>query len=280
MFTLHFLTDSTTKSYLKLAWSTDLHLDAADKSQHHNFFDGFKSDNFDAILISGDISNGANSLLHLKHLGNLIQKPIYFVLGNHDYYYGSIYKIRTLASEINRDYPLIHYLTSTKVLPLASRTALVGHDGWADGRAGDYFNSNVLLNDYFYIEELKNLNPAERLQVLHDLGDEAAKHLKEILPLAFTQYDKVILLTHVPPFEEVCFYEGKVCGPNWSPHFVGEVIGETLIDIMQLNPTKNVLVLCGHSHSPADVQILPNLRVIAGESELGIPQVQGVIYVD
>jgi 3',5'-cyclic-AMP phosphodiesterase len=38
---------------------------------------------------------------------------------------------------------------------LTPNTALVGHDGWGDGRLGDLNWSGVILNDFLLIEELR-----------------------------------------------------------------------------------------------------------------------------
>ena len=38
-------------------------------------------------------------------------------------------------------------------MTLTKDTCLIGHDGWADGRLGDFSGSKVLLNDYV---EIKN----------------------------------------------------------------------------------------------------------------------------
>jgi Icc-related predicted phosphoesterase len=264
---------------LRIAWTTDLHLDAADKIQHRQFFDHMIQHAPDALLIGGDISNGATSLLHLKHFAKLIQRPCYFVLGNHDYYYGSITKIRGQAHEVAKNFSNIHYLTDGGVFALTPTTALVGHDGWSDGRAGDFFNSDILLNDYYLIEELKNLRPRERLHKLNQLGSEAGDYIKKILRQAFLTYERAIILTHTPPIEKACFYDNQPCDANWAPHFVCKALGDAVQEIMKEFPNKELLILCGHSHSGSDIQLMPNLRILTGQSELGQPQVQGIILV-
>jgi predicted phosphohydrolase len=264
----------------RLVWSTDLHLDAADKSQYRMFFDLVAEHEPDFVLIGGDISNGAASFNHLTELARIIKKPFYYVLGNHDFYYGSILRIREQADRLAEQYPSVIYLTSSGVIALSKHTALIGHDGWADGRAGDFLHSDIMLNDYFLIEELKQLSQEKRLQKLNDLGLEAAKHFREQLMTAFRNYERVILLTHVPPFAEACLYEGRPSDINWLPHFVCQVAGEVIEDVMTRYPSKELLVLCGHSHWGADVNILPNLRVVTGHSELGIPNVQRLIFIN
>jgi 3',5'-cyclic-AMP phosphodiesterase len=262
----------------RLLWATDLHLDASSKTQYRLFFELFAAHDPDSILIGGDISNGIASFSHLQQLYKFIRKPIYFVLGNHDFYYGSITKTRALAHKLSDEQPEIHYLTDGGVVPLSAKTALIGHDGWSDARVGDFLNSPVMLNDYFLIEELKNIKPEERLYKLNQLGLEAADYAYNQLTIAFEKYERVILLTHVPPFEESCLYEGLPSNPEWSPHFVGQAMGEALEDLMSRYPLKQLLVLCGHSHWGQDIHILPNLRVITGHSEVGIPSIQGVIF--
>ena len=39
---------------------------------------------------------------------------------------------------------------------------MVGHDGWADGRYGDYDRSDVILNDYLKIREFRPMGFADR----------------------------------------------------------------------------------------------------------------------
>lgn len=265
--------------FRKLAWATDLHLDAADKKNHRLFFESMIQYQPNAILIGGDISNGSNSLIHLKHLAKLLKVPFYFVLGNHDFYYGSIQKIRQMAKQVSKEFQEARYLTDAGVMELTPSTALIGHDGWADGLEGDFLKSTIKLHDYFLIDELKDLSPQALWQRLNQLGAEAAEYLKATLIEALKKYERVILLTHTPPFREACLYQGKISDDNWAPHFVSKRMGEYIREVMLANPDKHLLVLCGHTHSGSDIHILPNLRVLTGQSDLGLPSVQGLVQI-
>ncbi len=265
---------------VKLIWTTDLHFDTAEVDRHIDFCNTVIRENPDAVLIGGDISNGVNSLLFLKSISNTVKKPFYFVLGNHDYYYGSIYTIRKMTKKLSEHETNICYLTEKGVIQLTPSTALIGHDGWADARAGHFLQSDVLLNDYFLIDELKNMHPTERERVLNKLGSEAADYLEKTLTTAFKSYQKVIVLTHVPPYRQACFYNGKECNDNWAPHFVCQAVGDALERVIKAHPEHQVLVLCGHSHEWADLEVFPRLRVIVAGSELGNPKIQGIIYVN
>lgn len=182
-----------------VVWVTDLHLDAAEKERHREFFEAINSLSPDIVLVGGDISNGVHSLQHLKHLARLIHKPLYFVLGNHDFYYGSISKTRSLARQASNAFDSVNYLTGMGVIELTPEVGLIGHDGWADGRAGDFMGSTVMLNDYQFIDELKLLTPGTRLKKLEELGTEAANYLRKVLIQAVPRYSHIVLLIHTPP---------------------------------------------------------------------------------
>ncbi|MCB1111827.1 MAG: metallophosphoesterase [Chlamydiales bacterium] len=263
----------------KYVWVSDLHLDAADEYKHHDFIRQVKQEDADALLIGGDISNGVNSLVHLRHLASLMKKPIYYVLGNHDYYYGSIEETRRKAYEILEELPQLLFLTAMNPVALTEDTALLGDDGWSDAQAGDFLHSDIELNDYYFIHELKNLQPKERKQKLMELGKKSADTIYKKLLLAFESFPQAVLLIHTPPFLEACLYKGKIADKNWAPHFVCQAVGDMLLKVMKRLPEKKLLVLCGHSHNMADVTILPNLRILAGHSDIGTPTVQGIIHV-
>lgn len=264
----------------KILWSTDLHFDAAEKKQYKLYCELVLAHEPDIIFIGGDVSNGVSTFAYLQHLSKVINKPIYFVLGNHDFYYGSIIEIRSLAKHLSGELKTLHYLTESGALELTQDTCLIGHDGWSDARAGDYQNSEIVLNDYLLINDLNRLNSEERQNKLMALGDEAANYLKSQLELAFKKYDRAIILTHVPPFIESCLYKGKPADDNWLPHFVSLATGKALEEVMKMNPEKKLLVLCGHSHSGQNIEILPNLQCVTGHSELGLPNIQGMVLVN
>lgn len=261
------------KSGRSIVWLTDLHLDATDPRAVKDFFELIKELNPTEVLIGGDVSNGALSLIHLLEMNATIKKPIFFVLGNHDYYFSSIEKIRNLAAESKGG----TYLSRHGAVMLDKTTALVGHDGWADGKEGDFLASTIVLNDYLFIEDLKGLGKEALLKKLGALGKEGAEAVKVQLMSLPKEVKQVIVLVHAPPFLEACRWEGVPSDSNWSPHFVSRQMGEVLKSFAGEHPNIDFLVLCGHSHTEADIQELKNLRVIAGAAVLGAPQIAGII---
>jgi hypothetical protein len=166
------------------------------------------------------------------------------------------------------------------VVPLTERTGLVGIDGWADGRLGDWESSGVLLNDYVFIEELAGLEKPHRLRVMQAIAAEEAAALEPRLREALTRFDTVVVGTHVPPFREACWYEGKISNDAWLPHFTCKAVGDVLLSCAREHPTRAVRVLCGHTHGAGSARLLPNLTVTTGGAEYGHPAVAGLLEVD
>ena len=159
---------------------------------------------------------------------------------------------------------MLKYLPDAGVVHLTASTALVGHDGWGDSRYGNYATSPVKLNDHVLIKELTGLTSSKLQQHLMRLGDEAASYLRKTLLLAFDRYRQVILLTHVPPFRESCWYQGQVSNNEWLPFFACQAVGEVLRETMQARPSSHLTVYCGHTHNSGTAHVLPNLTVFTG----------------
>ena len=256
---------------------TDLHLDFVTPGHVDRLCRAVRDTGADAVLLGGDVGEAPDVVGQLEGLDARLGLPLDFVLGNHDFYRGSIARVRAAVQALGARSPRLHWLPGCGVVGLTPETALVGHDGWADGRFGDYERSEVLLNDYRLIEELAGLDEKERLLRLNALGDEAAAHFRAVLPEALARSWRVIVLTHVPPFREACWHRGKISDDAWLPHFACRAVGEALSEAMAAHPECEMTVLCGHTHSPGEAQVLPNLRVLTGGAEYGRPEVQRLL---
>ena len=171
-------------------------------------------------------------------------------------------------------------------MELVPGTALVGHDGWGDARLGDFESSDVVLNDFFLIDELRQwrdcltLDKPRLREVLQALGDEAAAHLERVLAVAAARYPQVIVVTHVPPFRDAAWYQGRPSGDDYLPFFTCKAAGDALLDAARAHPDCKFVVLCGHTHGGGEVQVLENLRVLTGPADYGKPRIQQVIDVE
>jgi hypothetical protein len=231
----------------------------------------------DAVLITGDIAEGPTVEPLLSIVAVELKKPIYFVLGNHDFYRGSIRQVREAVTALSGRSPWLRWLPATGVVRLGRDVALVGVDGWADGRLGDFVRSPVMLNDYVLIADLAGLTKAALVSRLNDLGDAEAALLAPLLAEALSASRRVIVATHVPPFKEACWHEGKISNDDWLPHFTCRAVGQVLRQAALDHPDRKIRVLCGHTHGAGTAEILPNLKVVTGGAEYGEPRVQGTI---
>jgi len=270
---------------MRLAWATDIHLNFLDAQARCRFLESLGK-KADAVAISGDIGESPDIEGHLLEIEEVLQRPIYFVLGNHDFYRGSITRTRQAVTRLAIQSEHLVYLTANAVVELTPKTALIGHDGWADARLGDFENSQVILNDYVVIEELPKWRADERFdkealgEALNVLGDEAAGHFAKTIAEAAANYTNVIAVTHVPPFREATWHEGRTSDDNWLPHFSCKAAGDAMLSVMRSHPQCSLLVLCGHTHGGGETAPLDNLRVLTGEAVYGRPAVQKVIEVE
>jgi predicted phosphohydrolase len=249
-----------------------------------NFYQKIIAASGDKILISGDIAEAPSISAMLKEMAEAIQKPIYFVLGNHDYYRGQIDLVRHEMRELTKNEPLIHWLPASGLQDLGNQTILLGEDCWADGRYGDYTNSRVTLNDSRMIIDLFQSNILGKyslLEKMQQLADLDAQHLKVKLSDAIKNHHpkKIIILIHVPPFKEACMHEGKISNDDFLPFFSSKITGDVLMEIAQENKNIEFLALCGHTHSKAFWQPYENMIIKAGAAEYTKPEIQEVMTV-
>lgn len=270
---------------MRLAWLTDIHLNFVDAGTIQRFFESV-AEQADAVAISGDIAESHGVYYYLRRIEEIVKKRVYFVLGNHDFFRGSISQVRRLVAEVAEESEHLKYLTAMGVGELTPRTAIIGHDGWADGRLGDIDKSDVLLNDHLLIAELAvcwngvELDKQRLKPILAVLADKAARHFEKVLEAAASTYPNIIAVTHVPPFREAAWHRGKASDDNFLPYFASKAVGEVMKNVMQAHPQSNLVVLCGHTHGGGEIEVLDNLRVLTGKAEYGRTRINGILAVE
>lgn len=264
----------------RLGWATDVHLNFLPHEDLGSFCGHIQALGCSALALSGDIAEGPTLAYYLGVLERRLSIPVYFVLGNHDFYRSSIRRVRGVVANVTRESERLRWLPDAGVVELAPAVGLLGHDGWADGRLGDYAASPVMLNDYLLIDELAGMSPRARLDVLNSLGDEAAAFARQLLPSAAERFRKLYFVTHVPPFREACWHEGEPANDDWLPHFACGALGDALLEAAEANPACEITVLCGHTHSRGVARLRPNLAVRTGGATYGAPVIEEVIELD
>jgi Icc protein len=255
----------------RIAWLTDIHLNFVKPEMMAELFHHLRESSPEVVLIGGDIAEATDVAYYLAMIDNELRRPVYFVLGNHDFYFGAIQEVRDEVEALCAKRSNLIYLTTAGVQCLTEEVGLIGHDSWADARIGDYERSMVMMNDYKLIRELAGVNKEDRWPLLKSLGDEAAAYMRDALSDALERFDMVYVLTHVPPMREACWYDGRISDDEWAPHFTCRAVGDVLLEVVRDHPTRQVTVLCGHTHGSGECWPLKNLRILTGGAEYGFP---------
>ena len=262
---------------MKLLWATDLHLDRADDKNRKVFFNMLAKTNADAVVVTGDISDARLLPVHLRELGRALEpRPVYFVLGNHDFFGSGFDDVDRAVSAVCQEQANLRHLGHGEIIPLVNGSALVGHRGWADGRAGGGARSVIHSPDHDLIGDFRGLSKRAVFGKMEELGRASGQYIREVLPYALRCYEQVWMATHVPPFTWAANYNGKPCGGHHLPHYSNLSAGCAIKGISKHFPKSRLTVLCGHTHSPARVRISEQVQVLAGEARPGHPQVQRV----
>lgn len=256
----------------RLAWLTDVHLNFLDAESRARFAGKVAATDTEGVVITGDIAEADSFEVHLEELARAVARPMWFVLGNHDFYGGGIDDVRARA----RGFKPARWLPAAGVVRLSSQVALVGCDGWGDARLGNVATTPVELTDFHLIDDLARLRRPERIERLRRLGDEAAASLREQVASALAWARHVVVAIHVPPFRESCWHEGQISDDDWLPYFTCAAAGDVLRTAMAARPDARMTVYCGHTHGSGVAEVLPNLRIETGGAEYGAPVVRTV----
>lgn len=264
---------------MKLAWITDTHFDFLSDNAVRVFLRGFRTWNPDVLLLGGDTSISQKLDHHLRIVAEEYEGPIYYVLGNHDYYGGSIERVREACIRRYKHDSRVQWLPKAGVVELTPTRCLIGNGGWGDGGCGDFMRSPVVLNDYRRIKELTGKSKHALLKKLQSLGEASSRKTELLLKKALVRYKHVFLLTHVPPFLESAWHENNFSDVDWAPHFTCEAMGDMLRRVMRDKTGHMLTVLCGHTHSPGEMWIKNNIQIkTGGPIVYGQPSVQAPIY--
>jgi len=256
----------------ELAWLTDLHLDATSDARREELYFHIRKSTAIRFLITGDISRASLLPRHLQELawaaGN---RAIYFTLGNHDFYGSSFRAVDQAVAAVCQNRTNLHHLNGSQVIRLDTDTALIGHRGWADGRMGWAERSYARNPDFEAIGDFSGLKPEEAFRLLRKLGSHSASCLRSRLPYALQCYRRVVIATHVPPFTDAARFNGKPCDWLRQPHYCNIALGAMILRVAERFPQKEILILSGHAHSEARVQIADNVTVLTAAARTGFP---------
>lgn len=269
----------------RVLWATDVHLDHLPvREAALEFGRALSHEQPDAVglIVTGDIAEARSVERILQDLVAGFGRPVYFVLGNHDYYRGSFSAVDRAVATTCRTTPELHWLQH-EIVPLTDGVTLIGVDGWYDAGYGDR-ESDLQLSDFMLIEELFEAQDDSRAELLRTCAERARDqaHALELRLAKLVDGERacrVVVATHVPPFQEAAWHEGKPSDDRWAPFFSSRALGEVLLRWADRHPQVETTVLCGHTHGSGCYRPRENLTVYTGRAHYGAPDLAGFVDV-
>lgn len=265
----------------KYLWYTDAHFDSVDILNKIKFLFRLRSEKPSGIFLTGDIANGPFTKFYLKILAKTVDCPIYFVLGNHDYWFSSFEETHNSIKRLCKEYPNLIWLNNSDIIPLKPKVALIGTDGWYDGNVGnpDYLKYTI---DWLLIKELRNQPSANaRLAKFKKIAYESSIDIEHKIQKAIDLgYKTIYILTHYPPWKEATRDSGTFLEEFWLPYNVNYILGKTIENIMHNKKKIYVKILAGHIHVDKWIHVKRNIECKINESKyFGSLRNEEVIYI-
>jgi Icc protein len=231
----------------RLLWITDAHLDHLSSGMEDAWFEKLTKSQAEMLLLGGDTATSRMLGRILGRIETEFPGKVALVAGNHDYYHTSIPELRAaLACHHRTGVVVFEPGCQTKPVKLADGIYLCGSGGWGDASAGCADASAMILNDEYMIADLRTRDLNAKLRML---GQESARHLQEQLEVLTEDASCVIILTHVPPWPEACWHEGRRSDSYALPRFCWQAGGLVISQAAERLPQTRFIVLCGHTHS-------------------------------
>jgi predicted MPP superfamily phosphohydrolase len=262
-----------------LIWLSDLHLEFCSHQTRNALYQSINQAVGDIVVITGDLSAGTHRLAQYSELAEQIRKPIYFVLGNHDRYGSTFANTEAVVKRVTTQFSHLVRLDGSQIIPLNKSVALIGVDGWADGLGGEGPATKARINDFYQILDFATDPEPKAFRAMKERASKFAQALKSSLSKALTRYKSTIIATHVPPFEGAAWHEGSPSSPDYQPFFSSPTMGKLITVAAAQHPGRNILVLCGHTHSPG-VYGEGNILVLTAGARYGFPEISKTIQVD
>jgi Icc protein len=271
----------------ELLWATDVHFDHVGHNAALEFGRSLKREHPGSagLIVTGDIAEGPTVLRALEDLARGFESPLYFVLGNHDYYRSSFSKVdQQLSDHLQTSHASIHWLRSRPIWfrEPPNGIVLLGNGGFYDGRFGDP-NTPLQLNDFTQIEELFSAQDESRKTLFSTIAARAdgltcelSSQMDDALSKGVTT---MVVATHVPPFQDAAFHAGQPSDGTWAPFFSSRTMGDMLLSKAERFPSTHITVLCGHTHGSGRFAPRENLEVITGGARYGAPEIAGRLQI-
>lgn len=258
---------------INYAFLTDIHCNLVLPIYFEQFCNALKNIPCNGYIISGDISSGPYLEENLEFLAKIVEKPIYFILGNHDHYGVYFLETREITKNLVKRNNNLHYLTDLELIQLNDEACLIGDDGWYDALWKIPKTPFIFLTDWYFIKDFRSLfSFEEKLYLTRELAFQSAINLEKKLKKAIEKYNTIYMVTHIPPWPEKSLFDWF-----WKPYNSSKILSKKITEIMNNNKNKQLIILSGHTHTKRVEQISDNIQLIVGGADFGSPEVQKIL---
>lgn len=283
------------KRRMKFLHGSDLHMDHAHRNRLDAFIRRLKTTSAEdtVLLLTGD-TTVANQTKHYDELSKTIKTLA--VMGNHDFWYGNWDETRDKVQSVLSANG--SSLLDREPNPIQmENVAIVGDSCWYDAMAGNSLSSRLVMNDWFFIENFSQdsyntgsgyytnfgSHSLNRNSIISRIRVESNKRnmiLSNKIGMACEKSDKILILTHFPPWEKACLYKGMKTDPDYIPFYCNSSLGMEIEMIATKYPDKKFEVLAGHTHDKFDGKIASNVRCRVAAAKYGSPKVEEIQIFD
>lgn len=213
----------------------------------------------DGIFITGDISTGKHVEPTLHRLASEVSCPIYFVLGNHDYWGRTFDSVHDDMRRLMNIHPNLHWMDERGVISLKSNVGLIGSGGWYDCNGDTKWMKWTL--DWRRIYDFDDINNMDdRIKMFQEFARLSAIDIEKKLFEALLHHKTVYILTHVPPWKEATRDIGTWAEKFWLPYNSNETMGKAIQRVGKQFKKRNIVVLSGHTHTNRWVRVKKNIE--------------------
>ncbi len=263
---------------MKYLLGSDLHLDHLNDEELSEFIERVKKecDDPDAVLLlTGDISQQRVLWEHLDKVAQASRGRMLYVLGNHDFWGGSFASANAALRPHSLEGGHAVFMDMVDRVQLEDDLCVVGDSGWYDGRNGLQGNPQFIMNDWYFISEYRGNQSKTERQMSAMIADARAATLEKKLRAACEAgNNRVVVLTHVPPWVEACRHLGAPSDTYALPWFSSRVIADVIDQVAKEYFHVKFEVLCGHTHDRFQYRRDDNLNVFVSGAAYGAPYVR------
>ncbi|NBW06425.1 MAG: hypothetical protein EBR82_00175 [Caulobacteraceae bacterium] len=252
----------------RYAWCSDIHMDISWLPFLKRLYAmNLERAGADGLFLTGDVSSGPFIESDLAFIAKHFKGPVYFVLGNHDYYGRHIESVHDDVRRVCRKHSNLHWMTDQDIVSLEEDVALIGTEGWYDGRLGlpDHLRwtlDRAVVIDFFHMSSME-----ERIEAWRAMADRSADIIGERLERALQTHKTVYILTHFPPWGEATTASGTKQADFWLPYNTNFTLGQRIEEVMQGRKKKRCIVLAGHTHYPCRVRVSNSVECMVARAK-------------